>query len=138
MSPKNLVRATEHNPATDIQSIRELLRGYGSTVSLLKEMVQNAIDAEAENVGVMKTEKQLRVLQDKEVFNLLNKIAATLKPQFDEVPPRFTKSDQAQLDRIFQELTSRVPELMLPFKAPDLELIGVIKGLPPSYSGSLQ
>jgi hypothetical protein len=51
-SPTNLVRTTQHHPATDIQSIRELLRGYGSTVSLLKEMVQNAIDAHAENLYI--------------------------------------------------------------------------------------
>ena len=41
------VRATEHTRAADIQNIRNLLKGYGSSNSLLKEMIQNAIDANA-------------------------------------------------------------------------------------------
>ncbi|WP_145080218.1 sacsin N-terminal ATP-binding-like domain-containing protein [Aureliella helgolandensis] len=48
--PSNIVRATDHPRAADIQNIRNLLRGYGSTGSLLKEMVQNAIDANAQHL----------------------------------------------------------------------------------------
>src|SRR5258707_13145014 len=35
-----------HPPEADIESIRDLLRGYGSSRSILKELIQNAEDAE--------------------------------------------------------------------------------------------
>jgi len=37
----------EHPRSVDIDEIRELLRGYGSEESLLKELIQNAEDANA-------------------------------------------------------------------------------------------
>lgn len=37
----------EHPPEGDIQAIRDLLKGYGSDHSLLKELIQNAEDAES-------------------------------------------------------------------------------------------
>jgi len=36
-----------HNPQNDIDNIRDLLKGYGNTPSLIKELIQNAEDAEA-------------------------------------------------------------------------------------------
>ena len=36
-----------HLPEADIESIRDLLRGYGSARSILKELIQNAEDAQA-------------------------------------------------------------------------------------------
>ena len=42
-----------HPPAGDIDEIRELLRGYGSEESLLKELIQNAEDAGATRLVFM-------------------------------------------------------------------------------------
>ena len=42
-----------HPPAGDIDEIRELLRGYGSEESLLKELIQNAEDSEASRLVFM-------------------------------------------------------------------------------------
>ena len=36
----------DHPPDADIESIRDLLRGYGSAASILKELIQNAEDAQ--------------------------------------------------------------------------------------------
>ena len=43
----NVSRGVEHLVEADIEAIRDLLRGYGSHRSILKELVQNAEDAEA-------------------------------------------------------------------------------------------
>jgi hypothetical protein len=43
----NLSRGVEHLAESDIEAIRDLLRGYGSVKSILKELIQNAEDAEA-------------------------------------------------------------------------------------------
>jgi hypothetical protein len=43
----NLSRGVEHLAESDIETIRDLLRGYGSSSSILKELIQNAEDAEA-------------------------------------------------------------------------------------------
>ena len=40
-----------HPPEADIESIRQLLSGYGSS-SILKELIQNAEDAEASRMDV--------------------------------------------------------------------------------------
>jgi hypothetical protein len=42
-----------HAPEADIESIRDLLRGYGSPWSILKELIQNAEDAEASRMDVL-------------------------------------------------------------------------------------
>src|SRR5437867_11983278 len=42
-----------HPPEADIESIRDLLRGYGSPWSILKELIQNAEDAEASRMDVV-------------------------------------------------------------------------------------
>ena len=42
-----------HPPEADIESIRDLLRGYGSARSILKELIQNAEDAEALRMDVL-------------------------------------------------------------------------------------
>jgi hypothetical protein len=41
-----------HLPQADIESIRDVLRGYGSPGGILKELIQNAEDAKAKRVGV--------------------------------------------------------------------------------------
>jgi hypothetical protein len=42
-----------HRPEADIESIRDLLRGYGSSRSILKELIQNAEDARATHMDVI-------------------------------------------------------------------------------------
>jgi hypothetical protein len=42
-----------HPPEADIESIRDLLRGYGSTRGILKELIQNAEDAGAKRMDVL-------------------------------------------------------------------------------------
>src|SRR6266700_1079997 len=42
-----------HPPEADIESIRDLLRGYGSPGSILKELIQNAEDAGASRMAVI-------------------------------------------------------------------------------------
>jgi hypothetical protein len=44
------LRGVQHLPQADIQNIRDLLRGYGSAGSLIKELIQNAEDAEAKHL----------------------------------------------------------------------------------------
>src|SRR5215208_4379270 len=41
-----------HQPEADIESIRDILRGYGSPRSILKELIQNAEDAEASRISI--------------------------------------------------------------------------------------
>jgi len=43
----NVSRGVEHLAEADIETIRDLLRGYGSHGSIIKELIQNAEDAEA-------------------------------------------------------------------------------------------
>ena len=43
----SLSRGVEHLTESDIEAIRDLLRGYGSSKGILKELIQNAEDAEA-------------------------------------------------------------------------------------------
>jgi hypothetical protein len=42
-----------HAPEADIESIRDLVRGYGSAPSILKELIQNAEDARATRLDVI-------------------------------------------------------------------------------------
>lgn len=42
-----------HTAAADIESIRDLLRGYGSGGSILKELIQNAEDAGANRMDML-------------------------------------------------------------------------------------
>src|SRR5438270_30169 len=42
-----------HPPEADIESIRDLLRGYESSLAILKELVQNAEDAGATRMDVL-------------------------------------------------------------------------------------
>src|SRR5207244_5882785 len=41
-----------HLPQADIESIRDVVRGYGSAGAILKELIQNAEDAKAQNMDV--------------------------------------------------------------------------------------
>ena len=47
------LRGVQHPPEADIQNIRDLLRGYGSEGSLVKELIQNAEDAGAEHLDLI-------------------------------------------------------------------------------------
>ena len=42
-----------HPPEADIESIRDLLRGYDSNLSILKELIQNAEDARASRMDLL-------------------------------------------------------------------------------------
>src|SRR5271165_1280753 len=42
-----------HTPEADIESIRDLLRGYGSSRSILKELIQNAEDSGASRMEML-------------------------------------------------------------------------------------
>lgn len=44
-----------HPPEADIESIRDLLRGYKSSGGILKELIQNAEDAAASRMDVRTT-----------------------------------------------------------------------------------
>src|SRR5262245_48484847 len=47
------LRGVQHMPQADIQNIRDLLRGYGSETNLLKELIQNAEDAQAKHLDLI-------------------------------------------------------------------------------------
>jgi hypothetical protein len=47
---KNMAGGVEHLAESDIEAIRDLLRGYGSSRSILKELIQNAEDAGADRL----------------------------------------------------------------------------------------
>jgi len=47
------VGGVRHRPEVDIESIRELLHGYASARSILKELIQNAEDAGASRMDVL-------------------------------------------------------------------------------------
>lgn len=51
--PRVRLRGVQHPPEADIQNIRDLLRGYGSEGSLIKELVQNAEDAGAKHLDLI-------------------------------------------------------------------------------------
>ncbi len=52
---RDRLRGVQHPPEADIQNIRELLRGYGSENGVLKELIQNAEDAEARHLDLILT-----------------------------------------------------------------------------------
>jgi ERCC4-related helicase len=79
--------------------------------------------------GVLKSTDKLRVLRDQDVFECLNSISAIVKLQNDHSP--FSELDgieQADTNAIRKEVIAGLPSLEVPFKAPDVELIGVIRG----------
>ena len=43
----SLSGGVHHSPEADIESIRDLLKGYGASPSILKELIQNAEDSSA-------------------------------------------------------------------------------------------
>ena len=47
------LRGIQHPPEADIQNIRDLLQGYGSGGSLMKELIQNAEDAQAKHLDLI-------------------------------------------------------------------------------------
>ncbi len=49
------LRGVQHPPEADIQNIRDLLRGYGTEGSLIKELIQNAEDAGAHHLDLILT-----------------------------------------------------------------------------------
>lgn len=51
--PRIRLRGVQHPPEADIQNIRDLLCGYGSEGSLIKELVQNAEDAGAKHLDLI-------------------------------------------------------------------------------------
>lgn len=52
---RSRLRGVQHLPQADIQNIRDLLRGYGSPGSLMKELIQNSEDAEAKHLDLILT-----------------------------------------------------------------------------------
>ncbi|MCC7376082.1 MAG: hypothetical protein IT581_15595 [Verrucomicrobiales bacterium] len=52
---RSRLRGVQHLPQADIQNIKDLLRGYGSPGSLMKELIQNAEDAEARYLDLILT-----------------------------------------------------------------------------------
>lgn len=47
------LRGVQHLPQADIQNIRDLLHGYGSPGSIMKELIQNAEDAAAQHLDLI-------------------------------------------------------------------------------------
>lgn len=50
---KTLSGGVHHSPEADIESIRQLLKGYGASRSILKELIQNAEDAGASRMDII-------------------------------------------------------------------------------------
>src|SRR5262249_32256788 len=48
----SLSGGVHHSPEADIESIRDLLRGYGLSRSILKELIQNAEDSRASQMDI--------------------------------------------------------------------------------------
>lgn len=49
----SLSGGVHHSPEADIESIRDLLRGYGVSRSILKELIQNAEDSGAKRMDIL-------------------------------------------------------------------------------------
>ena len=79
--------------------------------------------------GVLKLGDKLRVLRDQDVFSLLDSIAMNVKPQSDSSRlPTLDNTERTNVNAIFAEVIAGLPTLKVPFKAPDIELLGVIRG----------
>lgn len=78
--------------------------------------------------GVVFDSEESRVVKDWEVLAMLNELADLVRPQVDgDVPPKIiTKGSPDFLSMGEELLRDSFPKLDLPFRQPDLELLGVV------------
>jgi ERCC4-related helicase len=81
--------------------------------------------------GVICEKGKLRIIKDWEVLQLGNMLASTLKPLADsEAMPTTVRSGKKEvLSRAEALLRAALPTLGLPFRQPELELLGIIEGV---------
>lgn len=79
-------------------------------------------------VGVIQEREALRLLKDWQVLQKLNALTAELKPvsSEDNPPTNVPPGDQSLLKRAEQVARAAFPTLDLPFRQPELELLGII------------
>ena len=95
----------------------------------------NAAQPKSIICGVLKVADGRFVLRDQDVFRKLNSVAANLRPQVESgtVAPCMP-AEAAEIDAVRSELVASLPQMKVPFKVPDFELLGVLRGRfdPPS------
>jgi hypothetical protein len=81
--------------------------------------------------GVLSDGGTLRTLKDWQVLCALNEVAATARPATDSEsePTAGSQGDPELLSKAESALRDNLPSLDLPFRQPDLELLGVIGGV---------
>lgn len=90
----------------------------------------NATQPKSIICGLLFEQNQVQVLKDWEVLRLLNELAALSKipaetEPMDPVPP----GDQSILSEAEKKIREAFPSFALPFRQPDIELLGIISGV---------
>jgi len=84
--------------------------------------------------GVLKSADDLRVLTDQDVFKLLDLFATNIKPQSENaLLPKESNIEPSNMDAISNKIFASLPALKMPFQAPDIELLGILKGISNSF-----
>jgi hypothetical protein len=73
----------------------------------------------------------MRILKDWQVLQMLNELACSLRPMADSeaAPGDAPPGDGETLTRAEAVLRQALPMLDLPFRQPELELLGIIAGI---------
>jgi superfamily II DNA or RNA helicase len=81
--------------------------------------------------GVIREAESIRILKDWQVLQMLNEIACTLKPLADSepAPGAAPPGNREILTRAEALLREAFPSLDLPFRQPELELLGIATGI---------
>jgi ERCC4-related helicase len=81
--------------------------------------------------GVLRDPEGLKILKDWQVLLMLNELANTVKPptDTDPVPRSVTPGDPEVLSQAEALVRESLSSLDLPFRQPDLELIGIVAGV---------
>ena len=80
--------------------------------------------------GILQDDEGMRLLKDWQVLRKLNELAATIKPpaEADPTAAALPAGDPATLSQAEALLRRTFPSLDLPFRQPDLELLGILLG----------
>ena len=81
--------------------------------------------------GVIWTVESIRIIKDWQILRVLNELAATLRPSTDSEPyTQVAAPGNAEiLTRAESLLRDAFPSLDLPFRQPELELLGIVGGV---------
>ena len=80
--------------------------------------------------GILTDKTGSQILKDWQLMMILNELAGLVKPvaEADSVPSSVTSGDREILSEVETLMRANLPSLDLPFRQPDLELLGIVAG----------